>query len=454
MTPHHLRERLVRSLEALRRDDSGGGTIWMMFWSVGFMMIGGLAVDTTKAWRMEAMMRSAADAAAHAAIVDLVAEGEPAARETAIRYAESIMPKTEFGEVLSPSDVEFGRWDVATGTFLASDEPDSVRVTLRRSDRNGNPEPTTLLRLVGQDKWDLTTQAVARVVSSPAQPPEMNDCWLNGLISRKFVRARSNNVFSNICIHGETGTGFNNHNYYENATIVSMPQLDWLVLPGNGFKHNHGLETRLMEDDNDPWIVDHIEEMIEEATGPAEDGRPYATHVPVGSFDVGVLETDRVYWVECGASGTLTIPKDAVLEGLHIMTNCAIHFGRDVVLIDTTIGTTGDAATPGSHTVHTPSGLVIGRDDDCAPGGGSRLLIDGNFHSAAKLSMNSSQIIASSTVQLAAQAMGLDGVSVLAGDDIDITSNNGFGSCDDVDFSVIPPQSSWVGRTGGFALLR
>jgi hypothetical protein len=295
---------------------------------------------------------------------------------------------------------------------------------------------------------------VARVVMSAGAPPETNDCWLNGLISRKFVDARSNNVFSNICIHGETGVGFNNHNYFENATLVSMPQMEWLELPGNRFKFNHGLESRLMERDNDPWIVDHIEEMIEEVTGPDADGRPYATNVLVADFDVDALETDTVYWVECGASGTLTIPRDEVLDGLTVMTNCAIEFGRDVVLIDTTIGTTGDAATSASHTVHTPSGLIIGRDDDCAPGGGSRLLIDGSFHSAAKLKMNSSQIIASSTVKLAAQALGLDGISVLAGDDIDVTSNNGFGACDDVDFSVIPPRSTWVGRNSGFALAR
>jgi hypothetical protein len=82
------------------------------------------------------MMRSAADAAAHAAVIDLVTAGEAAARETAMSYAETIMPKSAYGDVLTPTDVEFGSWDLATGAFLSSEEPDAVRVTLRRSEQN------------------------------------------------------------------------------------------------------------------------------------------------------------------------------------------------------------------------------------------------------------------------------------------------------------------------------
>jgi hypothetical protein len=441
--------RPFRTARRLARDESGGATIWMLFWTFGFLMLGGVAVDTAKAWRMEVMLRAAADAAAHAAVIDLVTSGQDAARDTAIGYTEAMLPRDRYGEVLKPGDVEFGAWDPVARRFEPADEPNSVRVTLRRSEANGNGEPTTLLRLVGHFDWDLDAQSVARIVMGTPEQPETNDCWNNGMISRQFVRTRSNNVFSDVCIHGETGVGFRNNNDFVRATLVSMPNLGMLDLPGSGFKRNWGLEDRLTERENDPWIVDYVDEMIEELR---VDGM--AVEMTVGEFDLSAIEPGVTYWIECGSSGTLTIPKDAVLEDMILLTDCAVDFSQGVVLIDTTIGTTGDAASASGHTVSTPAGLMLGIDDDCTPGGGARLLIDGTFHSAAKLRMNGSQIIASGSVKLAAQARGLDGFSVLAGGDIDVTSNNGFGACHQVDFSALPPRSTWRSRPAGFALSR
>jgi len=441
--------RAARRARRLGRNDAGGATIWMLFWTLGFLMLGGVAVDTAKAWRMEVMLRAAADAAAHAAVIDLVTLGETEAKKTALGYADAMLPRDRYGEVLRGEDIEFGAWDPVRRTFEAAEEPDSVRLTLRRSEINGNGEPTTLLRLVGQFDWDLSAQSVARVVMGVPERPETNDCWNNGMISRQFVRTRSNNVFSDVCIHGETGVGFRNNNDFVRATLVSMPDLGMLDLPGSGFQRNWGLDDRLIARDNDPWIVDHVDEMIEELR---VDN--LAVEIDVDAFRLEDLAPGVTYWIGCGTAGTLTIPKDAVLQDMILLTDCAVDFSRGVVLIDTTIGTTGDAASASGHTVSTPAGLMLGVDDDCTPGGGARLLIDGTFHSAAKLRMNGSQIIASGEVKLAAQARGLDGFSVLAGGDIDVTSNNGFGACHQVDFSALPPRSMWRSRPAGFALSR
>lgn len=445
MTPQ---DRLLVSAHRLAKNEAGGATLWMTFWMIAFMMIGGVAVDTAKAWRMEVMLRATADAAAHAAVIDLVTEGETAARETALAFAADMLPAADFGAVLAPEDIEFGRWDPEIRVFSAAESPDSVRVTLRRGGANGNGEPTTLLRLVGQTEWDIFVTSVARIVSGPPAPPDTDPCWLSGLVSRQVVRARSNNLFSDVCIHGELGVSFRNNNEFGGETLVTMPTLDLLDLPGSGFTRNVGLADRLAVDSNDPWIVDHIDDMIQEMRVDAN-----AVEAPASSFDPSTLAQGVTYWFECASDGVLTIPQNAVLDGLVILTNCAIEFRKDVVLIDTTIGTTGDRAGAG-HTVHTPSGLNIGAPDGCTPGGGSRLLIDGTFHSAAKLRMNGSQIIASGAVKLAAQARGLDGFSVLSGEDIDVTSNNGFGGCRQVDFSIQPPRDTWRSRPAAFALAR
>ena len=125
-----------------------------------------------------------------------------------------------------------------------------------------------------------------------------------------------------------------------------------------------------------------------------------------------------------------------VIDGVRFMTNCSIRFAGGVTLVDSVFGTTGDAAQGGAATVSAPSSLTLGRDDSCAAGGGSRVLVDGDFRAAAKLALHGSQIVATGDVRLAAHANGLDGVSVLSGGDIDVSSRNAFGSCDGSDFAV------------------
>ncbi len=68
-----LRDILLR----FRDDTSGWSTPLSMTWVVVLLIIAGLAVDTTNAWRHRAMLQVAADAAAHAGALKLPVPGEP-----------------------------------------------------------------------------------------------------------------------------------------------------------------------------------------------------------------------------------------------------------------------------------------------------------------------------------------------------------------------------------------
>lgn len=440
--PPSAARRRGRAWRRLRRSARGAITAWMLVWTVGFLMLGGVAVDGAKAWRMHAALQAVADASAHAGSMMLGPGGAPAARAAALTRAEMLLPPATYGRVLRPEDVEVGRWDPQTRRLRADGVPDTVRVTLHRSGAGGNAEPTVLLKLAGLMSWDVSASAAARN-GGEAGDGGTDSCWENGLIARGIVDIQSNNVLRKLCIHGQQGVTVNNNNLFEAETIVSMPDPDMLKMPGSGFGHNPGLKEALRTADRDPWIVDHIDDVIYGI----RDAAPSVIWIDNNAFDVTAAAPGSVHWVHCtGDGGTLSVPMGSVLEDLVVLTNCAIRFHRTVTLINTLIGTTGDRiadaaaaveAVVGDTTTVTGAQLLhLGLPDNCAPGGGSRLLIDGDFRNPAQLRVNGSQIIASGDIEVAAQGESIEGISFIAGGDIDLTSNNVFGLCDQVDFRL------------------
>jgi hypothetical protein len=431
------------------RDESGAATVWMAFWAAAFLMLGGVAVDSASAWRARAALQAVADATAHAAAVRLQRDGEEAAVQEALTYAGELLPVDAYGEVLNRDDVQIGAWDADSGQLVASAAPDAVRVTLRRSDANGNPEPTYLLRLAGHFGWDIAASATAR--SADGGGGSGDPCWRQGLIARGIVNISSNNTFRNLCVHAEEYVDVQNQNEWLEDMTVSMPDLTQLRLPSSDMdEKNPGLAAALLEASNDPWVVDYVDEMIYAI----RDANP-AVWIDNALFDPADAQPGVVYWVYCvGDGGVMTVDKDTVLRDVAILTNCAIKFKKSVVLINTLMGTTGDRIEPGADgveavdstttvvvddsttTIYGANELHVGLDDDCAPGGGSRLLIDGDFHNPAKLRVYGSQIIATGDVEIAAGGDAVDGISVLAGGDIEITSNSTFGFCTEQDFTV------------------
>ena len=75
------------------------------------------------------------------------------------------------------------------------------------------------------------------------------------------------------------------------------------------------------------------------------------------------------------------------------------------------------------------SGVVLGRDDNCAPGGGVQIVTMGGVNFPAQLHVYGSQIIAMGNIDFEANANGIHGVSMVAGGEIDSTSNMDMGFC-------------------------
>ncbi len=405
------------------RDESGAATMWMIFWAIIFMLLGGVAVDSAKGYRMKHMLQAAADSAAHAAIIDLSAGGDPKA--TAKSYAKKHFDEDKMGVVLEDSDIEVGYWDQDSRTFsLSGPEDNSVRVTLRRADVNSNPEPTTFLRLIGLRNWDISARAVSlRFIGVK------RECMRRGLVARGIVNLQSNNHFENICVAGMKGLSVNNGNDWEDNVLIAIPSSDMLVTPSADLDvHNPGLSDSIAYADFDPTVVDTVESTVREKMASAElhDAK---------NFNFGSMVPGGSYYLKCQGKGTVTIPTGTI-DSVSLVTDCGIKFSKGATVTNSFIGTTGENASGAGAAVSAPSDVTLGLDDQCAEGGGTQVYVVGDFKAAASFAMYGSQIVSSGNVTVSANEQGLDGVSIVAGGDIDVSSNNAFGSCDGSDFNV------------------
>src|SRR5690606_7852703 len=76
------------------------------------------------------------------------------------------------------------------------------------------------------------------------------------------------------------------------------------------------------------------------------------------------------------------------------------------------------------------SDIVIGKDDNCAEGGDVQMVTLGGVEFAAKVNIYGSQILAAGDISMTANADGIEGVALVSGGKLDVTSNGAFGFCD------------------------
>jgi len=334
------------------------------------------------------------------------------------------MPKGRFGDVLEVSDIKFGTWDPSSRVFEEIPGARSASmVTTSRLKEKANPVGVFLMQFLGAEEFDIRTQAVFESYVS--------SCMKEGFMADGIVDIQSNNAFvGGFCIHSNRYVSMNNNNSFEPGTIVSMPDLTRLDIPGSGYDSNSGLSEALRQSRHNIRIVSRIEDTI---TGLSEfQGRYQPSYIdsPVRVTVDGdkLIQSDlipgRVHNVTC-KNGKLNFPRDLVVDRMVLMTSCDVTMGRDMVVTDAIIATTATGARSFSGSAD----FTLGIDDNCQPGGGATLVTLGGMNFAAKLGMFGSQLLAKKDIQFAAQASGIEGASIVSGGRIDGTSNMAMGFC-------------------------
>ena len=418
----------TRRLARFRRDESGGITPFSMLMLFVFMMIAGLALDMTHHVKAQTQLQIAADTAAHAAIVSRRGNDAAAARAVALDVLQGNMPSGRFGQVVTAEHIEFGRWE--DGEFRPDpDETSAVRVLgLRNADRR-NALRTYLLRTVGVDAIDVAALAVFETY----QPI----CIEEGFVAEGKVDVQSNNTYlRGFCIHSNSFVRINQNNFFEEGTIVSMPDLDLLQMPNSGFDRNEGLEAALRQGSLDIRVLRELDQVIDGILNDSPEYRRAYVENPTpiirnlsgqnNRLDASDFEEGRIHDFRCSSGGQkISIPQGTSLRRIVLVTNCVLDLGNNVSMEDVLIASTSTA----TRAIDGGQGIRIGREDNCESGGGAQIITKGGMRFPGNMGIFGSQLIASGDINFAARADGVQGASMIAGGEIDGTSNSSMARC-------------------------
>jgi hypothetical protein len=440
--------------------DDGAMTAGGLIFITIFLAVGGLALDVSNAISNRTQLQLTADATAHAALYvrnyTLTADADQA-RAEALALGNVNMPQSFYGTVLTPGDIQFGVWNAASRTFTVDDRSRSaVRVRTHRDEAGDNAVRTFLLKFAGFDAFNVRTSAVFETY--------VPDCLREGFVAENMVDIQSNNTYRNgFCIHSNDVVSMNNNNFFEQGTVVSMPDSSRLDMPTSGYDSNEGLVQALRYGAMQIRLVNALSEVpatpfaagsqamwnyIQLATRDGQlgyvtgtprqitivNGRPAPSGATSDEVQAGrdllnrdgalALRANAVNYVYCSSTSTqLRITQ--VLSNLVVITNCQVSFGSGGALESGLIATlhTGLSSISGS------SDSRIGRIDDCAAGGGAQLVSLGGMNFASGISINGGQLIALKEIAFAANGDGLRGTSIISGDTVSGTSNMQMGLC-------------------------
>jgi Flp pilus assembly protein TadG len=448
--------RLTRFLAS----DDGTMAVGGLIFTVIFLAVGGLAVDVSNAINQRAQLQLTADATAHDALYTLnstLTATADEAKSEALALGDYNMPSAVYGQVLTASDIEFGVWDRATRHFTPDEDSRSaVRVLTHRDAAGGNEVTTYLLKFAGFESWDVRTDSVFETY--------VPDCLREGFVAENMVDIQSNNAYLNgFCIHSNDVVSLNSNNYFEEGTVVSMPDQSRLDMPASGTRTNEGLTQALRYGAIQIRLINALRAVPSSpyATGIAamwsyiqlatQDGQlAYVTGTPrqitivngrptpsgasddqvqagrdlLDRNDALVLRSNAVNYVYC-SSTSMQVQIRQLLTDVVVITNCQISFGTGGALENGLIATlhTGNSSISGA------SDTRIGRADNCGEGGGAQLVSLGGMNFASGISINGGQLIALKEIAFAANGDGLHGTSIISGDTVSGTSNMRMGLC-------------------------
>jgi len=438
-TSKHTDKSLISNWVA---DEEGSMTVLSIFFVLVVLIVGGMAMDFNKAISRRTQLQTTADTAAHAALYTRETQTEDEAKSKAMATVSGMLPESQFGvQALLKTDINFGKWDLENASFVVDESSKTaVRVRAQMVKSRGNASRNLLLHLIDRKKIDIGTESVYSTY--------FPGCFTEGFVAEQVVDIQSNNSFGDgFCIHSNNYVSLNQNNYFEPGTVVSMPNINDLDMPNSGFEKNEGLGTALRQGEYRLRILGQLPNIIASLwNGEAEHLPPYVTpnrlhdldpddfpslpegaNAPKGSKDSFTpfnFKHNAVNRLICYSSQGITL-QAGVYKNFVFVTDCEVKFANGVVLEDVVVATTNTSAT----SLNSPQGLQIGRDDDCAPGGGATLMTMGGFKAAASLSVFNGQILAEADIIFSANADGVKGASFVSNGEIEGTSNMNMGFC-------------------------
>ena len=403
------------------REEDGSVTVLGMFVFLAGLVIAGVALDVANAYRVRTQLQIAGDAAAHAAIVAREFNDHATAVKLALSIAEANLPGATTKGALRAEDIVFGHWDQASQTFKPDPTAsDAVLVNTGRSQDRHNSLSTYLLRFAGVNAFDVRRQTAFETYRP--------GCFSEGIVGDAAVEAAIGNVKGgSLCIHSNgpvtvkaetviavapdttfTGETDDDDEATITTTTQTKPNVRSLLPPSD-----KGNETFMIR------ILPRVDDIIAGVRDPTSHYyRDYVdSNVTIAlskdaNLDATAFTSGRIHTLSCSSSEeSATIPANTTLSGLVLWTNCRLYVGENVALENAVIVNESTSTT----SVYAPHGIRLGRDDQCAAGGGAQLVTKGGIEFHQQLEMFGGQLIAAGDITFAAADAGLEGVSIVSG---------------------------------------
>ena len=410
-----------------RKSEVGAMTAFGLFITVTVFVVGGFAADYANAVRHQTYLQASADSAGHSALITREYGTVEEARTAGVEMARGTLPVSLHGNAIQASDIQFGYWDDTTDIFTIDDTSrDAVLVnTSRASDRN-NSVSTFFLSIIGFNKWDVREQSVYETY--------IPTCYLEGFVAEVGIEIQSSNMFmAPFCLHSNGWMNFSNGNTFYDGTYVSIPNVADL---NADYASNTGLlDATQKGDDRVLRIVQRIQGIYDGIQDP--NSRYYRDYItdsnpivldPKDGMNVSLWQEGRIHEYTCTKKNeSITFDSSITLKNGVLITNCILKLSG-LTLENGTLITLNTEA----DSVNSPSGLTLGKKDNCSPGGGAQILTMGGVSVSSKMSLHGGQIIAAGDVAFTSHADGSWGGSIVSGGQIDASSHNIMRGCDGI----------------------
>ena len=331
--------------------DAGWATPFSLYFLLGLLLVGGLAIDTSRAYHQRTVLMAAADSAVLASAQEL--PDAEAARAVGLQYIETFFPPDRYGTVATADDFVFGRWDPETGILDTEAEmPDAVALHARFSNAEGytSLRPHFILSMFGIADWEISAQPIAhagfRVLDEDEAGP-IAGCN-GGMFAKEDLETGSSNQFhKDFCLHGNIGVKTGSSNFFGEDVKVTMHDLSTLDVGSS----NTGIYQAASEGTHDFTMLPQIDVMINRMRAADFSALPpFITKGPVYMDRIrnnDVLVPGTLYIV----SGTVATKSGATWSDVDIVAGGNVSIGSDNSYWNVVIATDGRITTGSSNAI-------------------------------------------------------------------------------------------------------
>ena len=414
-------------------DEGGFVTHFALTVMILVILFAGLSVDTANAWRTRTHLQAAADAAAHAAVLAL--PDKKAALKAALELAGDNLGSRS--RAIVANQVQFGHWNPRKRSFKKDATPlDAVRVVAMRAGTDS--VPTFFLKFAGFKSWNVTVESVAYRQTDACVKPDIS---ANG----KITLYKENEFYKSYCIEAAERVVLKDDNRFDDNNRIIVPALSDVSLPGGvtlSTQVGRGtadssttLTYRDVVETKSPIAapyVGNVDALARKYLDPLYEGQPAYINttapvikLPARDVRYTTFQPGRIYNITCDSSGTAQFYKETEARQVVIVSQCAMRIGKeskfqDVVLIST---------ASGAQSIRFAKEVRLGRNDDCASGGGVEIYAAGDVVSDKELKVNGVYISAKGSVSLRNRENGIRGLTIAAAGNVSIRNKARFGTC-------------------------